>query len=105
MNTKGELIEQVRFDKIDQLSTGRYQVIENGVAGLVDELGEIVISPKFEDIQDIGNGELIVKRNGQYGIMNDRGVSILPPRYDIIKYDQFNKRYLLAKIPDPKELK
>lgn len=101
----GKEVLPVRYEAATILPTGNVLIMLNGLAGLANASGKVLIQPRYQHLQDVGEGYTIVNRDGKYGVVTYQGISTIPLMYDYIRYDPFQKLFLVQKKSSWQEIK
>jgi len=95
LDKNGKEVIQIKWAKIDRLSTGNYLVKSSeGKVGIANEQGRFLLRPNYEAITDTAKQLLIVNRAGKVGIMDYSGLQQIPFEYSEIKIEG---EYILLK--------
>jgi hypothetical protein len=90
VNKEGKELHQ-DLEKITEINTGRYLLVNNGKVGLADKNGKEIIAIKYDKLEDLGNGYVKVQRYGTWGVLDYKENIIIPLENDALYlYPQYN---------------
>lgn len=102
INTSGEEIVPLKYNKIGDFSRGMAIAELNGKVGFIDSTGKEVIPLKYDFIQEsgfnswLGNRFVSVKLNKKWGFIDSTGKEVIPVKFDEVGY--FSEGFVKVKL-------
>lgn len=102
INTSGEVLVPLKYNKIGDFSRGMAIAELNGKVGFIDSTGKEVIPLKYDYIQEsgfnswLGNRFVSVKLNKKWGFIDSTGKEVIPVKFDEVGY--FSEGFVKVKL-------
>ena len=83
ISSSGSKILENQYEKIDNIYSDKYFVIEEGgKQKLIDKEGNTILTDGFDEIKQIANSGIVFTSGNKYGVMNFEGNILINPTYD-----------------------
>ncbi|MBR3333359.1 MAG: WG repeat-containing protein [Clostridia bacterium] len=81
INTKGEIVGEIRWEKIEGFSEEAAVITESGKYGFLNKDGSVLIEPQYADASSFSGGLAAVKVNGKWGFIDHSNHFVINPYY------------------------
>ena len=82
VNLSGDIVLENKYQKIKNIYSEKYVVIEDGEEQLIDKQSNVILTEGYEEIKQIASSGIIFKKNNKFGLMDFEGNIVIDATYD-----------------------